>query len=52
MRRIFDLSKCLNIKQLALSLLEYQSIADVKDLIFFLEEGLMDMEDEEEGLNE
>jgi hypothetical protein len=48
MRRIFDLSKCLNIRQLASSLLEYQSIADVKDLILFLEEGLMDMEEEDD----
>lgn len=48
MRRIFDLSKCLNIRQLAASLLEYQSIADVQDLILFLEEGLMDMEEEDD----
>ena len=48
MKRIFDLSKCLNIKQLALSLIEYQSIADIKDLIMFLEEGLMDMEGDDE----
>ena len=48
MKSIFDLSKCLNIKQLALSLIEYQSIADIKDLIMFLEEGLMDMEVEDE----
>ena len=48
MKRLFDLSKCLNIKQLALSLIEYQSIADIKDLIMFLEEGLMDMEVEDD----